>query len=230
MTPKDPLAGRKAVVFDAYGTLFDVHSAVQRHAAAVGPEAGRLSATWRTKQIEYAWTLSLIERYAPFWQLTERALDYALAVHPGVDPGLRDDLLDAYRDLDAYPEVAGVLAGLRERGLRTAILSNGDGPMLARAVASANLHGLFDAVVSVEAAQVFKTHPRAYAAALVALRVMPRDVLFCSSNRWDVAGATAFGFASAWINRTGQPDEYADLAPVAVLGSLGGLLPAEPSA
>lgn len=230
MTSRDLLADRTAVVFDAYGTLFDVHSAVRRHAATVGPEAGRLSATWRTKQIEYSWTLSLIGRYAPFRQLTERALDYALAVHPGVDPGLRDNLLDAYRDLDAYPEVAGVLARLRDRGLRTAILSNGDGPMLARAVAAAGLHGRFDAVISVETAQVFKTHPRAYALALVALGAMPRDVLFCSSNRWDVAGATAFGFASAWINRTGQPDEYADLAPVAVLESLDGLLPAGPSA
>lgn len=224
------LAGKTAIVFDAYGTLFDVHSAVQRHAGAVGPEAARLSELWRTKQVEYSWTLSLIGRYVPFWTLTERALDYALAAHPGVDRSLRGTLLDAYRDLDAYPEVPGVLARLRARGLTTAILSNGDAAMLGRSVDAAGLRPHLDAVLSVDAAAVFKTHPRAYAVALDALGVSAEAVLFCSSNRWDVAGATAFGFACAWIDRTGKPDEYAAFAPVAVLDDLDGLLPAEPAA
>lgn len=222
--PARPLiAGRRAVVFDAYGTLFDVHSAVQRHADAVGPEAGRLSELWRTKQVEYSWNLSLIGRYVPFWQLTERALDFALATHPDVDRTLRDTLLEAYRDLDAYEEVPRVLERLRAQGLSTAILSNGDVAMLGRSVDSAGIRTHLDAVVSVDAAQVFKTHPRAYAIALDALGVAAEAVLFCSSNRWDVAGATAFGFDCAWINRTGKPDEYADLAPVAVLADLDGL-------
>ncbi|MCJ2104938.1 haloacid dehalogenase type II [Methylobacterium sp. E-041] len=223
MSERPLLAGRRAVVFDAYGTLFDVHSAVQRHADAVGPAAARLSELWRVKQLEYSWTLSLIGRTAPFWQLTERALDFALASHPDVDAGLRDRLLDAYRDLDAYGEVPGVLERLRARGLSTAILSNGDDAMLGRSVASAGLASGLDAVLSADAAGVFKTHPRAYAVALDALGVPAEAVLFCSSNRWDIAGATAFGFACAWINRTGKPDEYADLAPVAVLSDLAGL-------
>ena len=215
-----------AVVFDAYGTIFDVHSAVGRHAAAIGAEAGALSDLWRVKQLEYTWVLSLAGRSASFQTLTERALDYALARFPGVDPGLRDALLDAYRDLDAYAEVAGTLAALKARGLRTAILSNGDAPMLARATASAGIDGLLDALISVERAGVFKTSPRAYALVEERLGLAPGEVVFCSSNRWDVAGAAAFGFVPVWINRSGAPDEYPDLAPRAVLASLDGLLEA----
>src|SRR5687768_9178514 len=129
----------EAVLFDAYGTLFDVHSAVARHAPALGPEAARLSEIWRAKQLEYAWVLSLAGRYEPFWLLTERALDYAFARCPGVDRSLRGRLLSAYRSLDAYPEVPLALDLLRARGLRTGILSNGDLPMLRDAVASAGL-------------------------------------------------------------------------------------------
>src|SRR3954468_15718042 len=192
-----------AVVFDAYGTLFDVHSAVARHAQAVGPEAARLSDIWRTKQLEYTWVLSLAGRYEPFWTLTQQALDHALARCPSVDPAVRARLLDAYRTLAAYPEAAGVLARLRERGARTAILSNGDPGMLGDAVASAGLGALLDAVLSVDAVRVFKTSPRAYALVEAALQVRPARVAFVSSNRWDVAGAAAFGFRSVWVNCAG---------------------------
>ncbi|MGU3538752.1 haloacid dehalogenase type II [Methylobacterium sp. A54F] len=219
----DLLEGTTAAVFDAYGTLFDVHAAVQRHAGAIGPEAGALSETWRTKQLEYSWIYGLMGRYRSFWSLTEAALDVALAKHPGVDRGVREALLDAYRDLDAYPEVPGVLRGLRARGIRTAILSNGNQAMLDRAVAAAGLGDHLDAVLSVDAAQTFKTAPAAYRIALDALGVGAGDVLFCSSNRWDVAGATAFGFRCAWVNRRGLPDEYADFPPAAVIASLDAL-------
>jgi 2-haloacid dehalogenase len=218
------LQGIEAAVFDAYGTLFDVHSAVQRLAGRVGPEAEALSQMWRIKQLEYSWVLGLIGRYQPFWSLTERALDYALACHPSVDRALREPLLDAYRDLDAYPEVPGTLSALRGRGIRTAILTNGDQPMVDRAVASAGLGEHLDAVLSVDDAGVFKTHPDAYAVVLRRLGVGRERVLFCSSNRWDIAGAAAFGFRPAWINRRGLPDEYEGLAPAAVVTSLDGLL------
>ncbi|HEX8168831.1 MAG TPA: haloacid dehalogenase type II [Beijerinckiaceae bacterium] len=220
----DLLAGVRAFVFDAYGTLFDVHAAVARHAAAVGPEAARLSEIWRAKQLEYSWVLSLAGRYEPFWTLTGRALDHALARCPAVDRALRPALLDAYRSLDAYPEAAGVLAALRGRGLRTGILSNGSPEMLGSAVSSAGLTGLLDAVLSVDAAGVFKTSPRTYALATSALDVRPDEVAFVSSNRWDVAGAAAFGFRCIWVNRSGLPDEYEDLAPAATVSSLAGLL------
>jgi 2-haloacid dehalogenase len=224
MTQTTLLEGIEAAVFDAYGTLFDVHSAVQRLAGQIGPEAEPLSQMWRAKQLEYSWVLGLIGRYRSFWSLTERALDYSLACHPSVDRSLRAPLLDAYRDLDAYPEVPATLAALRERGIRTAILTNGDGPMVDRAVSSAGLGDHLDAVLSVDDAGVFKTHPDAYAIVRRRLGVERERVLFCSSNRWDIAGAAAFGFRSVWINRRGLPDEYEDLAPAAVVTSLDGLL------
>ena len=224
MPASRPLAGRSVAVFDAYGTLFDVHSAVARHAAGIGPEAARLSETWRAKQLEYSWTLGLMGRRASFWTLTERALDVALAQHPRVDASLRERLLDAYRDLDAYPEVPAVLQALGARGVRTAILSNGDTVMLERAVAASGLDGRFDALLSVEAAGTFKTSPAAYRLVLDGLGVEPEAVAFVSSNRWDVAGAVAFGFAAIWVNRNGRPDEYLDLAPTQVVTSLDAIL------
>ena len=143
----DVIARTKVVIFDAYGTLFDVHSAVARHAAAIGPEAGRLSELWRAKQLEYSWVLSLIHRYEPFWLLTERALDHAFERYPSIDRSVRARLLDAYRSLDAYPEVGAVLDQLRAIGWRTGILSNGDTGMLAEAVGSAGLAAKLDIVL-----------------------------------------------------------------------------------
>ena len=218
-----PLPRARAVVFDAYGTLFDVHSAVARHVHAVGPDAARLSEIWRTKQLEYSWVLSLAGRQESFWALTERALDQALARCPAVDRALRPTLLAAYRSLDAYPEVPVLLRRLRAGGVATAILSNGDPDMLADAIASAGLDGLFDAVLSVATAGVFKTSPRAYALVPDALGVEGSAVVFVSSNRWDVAGAAAFGFAPVWVNRGQLPDEYPGLDPVAVVADLQAL-------
>ena len=214
----------KAVIFDAYGTLFDVHSAVGRHMAQVGPDAARFSEIWRAKQLEYSWVLSLAGRYEPFWTLTERALDHAFARFPDVDPSIRPLLLEAYRTLDAYPEVGETLSALRARGLRTGILSNGDPGMLNAAVTSAGLADARDAVLSVDGARVFKTSPRTYDLVLQALSVTTDEVVFVSSNRWDIAGASAFGFTTIWVNRLGLPDEYAELAPSAVIASLDKLV------
>jgi 2-haloacid dehalogenase len=223
--PLEPalIARTRAFVFDAYGTLFDVHSAVARHTAAIGPEAARLSETWRAKQLEYTWVLSLAGRYEPFWALTEKALDYALARCPSVDDGLKPLLLEAYRTLDAYPEVVPALTALRRLGYRTAILSNGDPGMLRDAVASAGLGDVLHEVISVDAAKVFKASPRAYELVPDALGVPPAQIMFLSSNRWDVAGATAFGFRAVWVNRPGLPDEYEALAPVATVPDLAAL-------
>lgn len=213
----------KAVIFDAYGTLFDVHSAVSRHAARLGPEAARLSEIWRAKQLEYSWVLSLAGRYETFWALTEQALDYAFERLPDIDRSIRPLLLDAYRRLDAYPEVRPTLRALRTSGLRTGILSNGDPGMLNDAVASAGLAGDLDVVLSVDAVKVFKTSPPAYQLALEALSVRADEIVFVSSNRWDIAGAAAFGFKPVWVNRLGLPDEYPALTPVAVVADLSAL-------
>lgn len=213
-------AHAKAVIFDAYGTLFDVHSAVACHMAEIGPDAARFSEIWRAKQLEYSWVLSLAGRYEPFWTLTEKALDYAFARFPHIDRSLRPLLLEAYRSLDAYPEVRETLRALKLRGLTTGILSNGDPGMLNAAVESAGLAVDLDAILSVDAARVFKTSPRTYELVLQALSIAASEVVFVSSNRWDIAGAAALGFHPVWVNRLGLPDEYADLAPSAVIGSL----------
>ncbi|MYZ48392.1 haloacid dehalogenase type II [Propylenella binzhouense] len=209
-------------LFDAYGTLFDVHSAVRRHAGGIGAEAERLSALWRAKQLEYSWVRSLMGRYRDFWALTEEALDYALA-SCGVDASFRPGLLDAYRSLDCYPEVPAVLDTLRRRGARLAILSNGSPDMLQAALRASGLADLFDAVLSADEAQCYKTGAAVYELATTRFRLYPEAISFQSSNRWDVAGATAFGFRTIWINRSGAPDEYPDLPPSATLASLSGL-------
>lgn len=222
--PAALLSGARAVIFDAYGTLFDVHSAVVRHAQDIGGEAARLSEIWRAKQLEYTWVLSLAARYEPFWLLTERALDYALARCPAIDRAFRAPLLDAYRTLDAYQDAADALAALRRRGLTTGILSNGDTRMLADAVACSGLGEWLDIVLSVDSVEMFKTSPRAYELVPSALRVRPGEVIFVSSNRWDIAGAAAFGFKPIWVNRLSLPDEYPGHEPVAVVESLAELV------
>lgn len=213
-----------AYVFDAYGTLFDVHAAVRRHAEAVGPDGPLLSDIWRTKQLEYSWVRSLMGRYKDFWQLTEDALDYAFDKVPSADRSSRERLLDAYRRLDTYPEVVRVLRALKDRGMRLAVLSNGSPEMLASAVASNGLDTLLDDVFSVDELRTYKTDERVYEMVTTRYRIFPEAVSFQSSNRFDVAGASAYGFRTVWINRTGLPDEYKDLPPAAVLNSLDGVL------
>lgn len=215
-----------AYVFDAYGTLFDVHAAVRRHAARAGPDGQRMSEIWRAKQLEYSWTRTLMGAYADFWQLTEQALDFALASVPSVDRTLRADLLDSYSRLDTYPEVPKVLKALKASGARIAILSNGSPAMLESAVRSAALDHVLDEVFSVDLIRRFKTDPAAYDMVATAWRLYPSKISFQSSNRWDIAGAAHFGFRTVWINRAGQPDEYRDQPPGLILPSLEGLLTA----
>lgn len=224
MTSPHPIARPAVYVFDAYGTLFDVHSAVARHREAIGPQADRLSEIWRAKQLEYSWVRSLCGAYRDFAALTAEALDFAAESCGGIADDLRSDLLAAYRQLDAYPEVESTLAALRDRGARLAILSNGTQRMLQDAVAGAGLEGMFAAILSVDDIGHYKTAPQAYALVESHLGVVPSAVSFQSSNRWDVAGAVRFGFRAVWINRKGAPDEYRDLAPIAELASLEGLL------
>lgn len=212
-----------AYVFDAYGTLFDVHAAVRKHAEAVGPDAAHLSNLWRAKQLEYSWVRSLMNRYQDFWSLTEQALDFAFAAVPSADPSTRAQLLDAYQRLDCYPEVPQVLKTLKDSGAYLAILSNGSTAMLEGAVNNARLDGVLDEVFSVDSLRAYKTDERVYEMVTNHFRIYPEAVSFQSSNRWDVAGATAFGFRTVWINRAGNPDEYHDLPPAAVLTDLTGL-------
>ncbi|WP_157015048.1 haloacid dehalogenase type II [Mesorhizobium xinjiangense] len=215
-----------AYIFDAYGTLFDVHAAVRRHAAGIGPEGQALSEIWRAKQLEYSWTRSMMGAYLDFWELTVQALDFAFDKVPSADRSLRADLLDAYWKLDCYPEVPAVLKALKADGARLAILSNGSPAMLEAAAKSAGLDIVLDDIFSVDAIGRFKTDPAVYDLVTTAWRLYPDAVSFQSSNRWDVAGATKFGFRTVWINRTDQPDEYRDYPPGLILPSLNGILKA----
>jgi 2-haloacid dehalogenase len=209
-----------ACFFDLYGTLLDVHSAVGQVSAGLGAKALPLSVLWRTKQLEYSWVESLMGRYHDFWRHTERALDYALAVHEIADDGLRADLLSAYRRLTPYPEVADVLAALRRQGIRVVVFSNGSPEMIRASLEGARLTGMIDDFASVHGVRVFKPAPEAYEHALQTQGVGVDDIAFCSSNRWDVAGAAARGWRTFWINRTGFPDEYEAAANIVQLRSL----------
>jgi 2-haloacid dehalogenase len=212
-----------AYVFDAYGTLFDVHAAIARHRAAAGADADRFSEIWRTKQLEYTWTLTLAGHYVDFWTLTQRALDFAFARVPSVDRTLRPKLLDAYLALDAFPDARATLTDLKAKGARLAILTNGTPRMVTAAVEAAGIADLLDAVLSVDTARRYKPRPEVYELVTEALSVKPPDVAFVSSNRWDIMGAVSFGFDAFWINRAQMPDEYADFAPLQQIPNLAAL-------
>ncbi len=215
----------RACVFDAYGTLFDVHSAVRRHAEFAGPDADALSVTWRNKQLEYTWVRSLMGRYVDFWRCTTDALDFALSSHGlHMQETLREQLLEAYRTLSPYPEVRDILQALQSAGVKTAILSNGTIDMLQAGVRSAGLGDIPLSLISVEPLGIYKPVPSVYQLAIDALGVDAGNISFQSSNAWDVAGARAFGFQTVWINRSRQPDEYELRGAVPELSSLTDLL------
>jgi 2-haloacid dehalogenase len=189
MSEKQPITGIKACVFDAYGTLFDVHSAVGKHRHRLGDIADQVSNLWRTKQLEYD------------------ALDFAFDMHNLEDPELQSDLIEAYFHLDCYPEVPQALSMLKARGFRIAILSNGTPAMLEAAVRNSGLEELIEKNFSVEEVGVFKPDPRVYQIAVDGLNVTPDEIVFQSSNAWDVSGAATFGLRVCWINRFAQKAE-----------------------
>lgn len=195
-------------IFDAYGTLFDVHSAVRRIADTLGEGAGHVSELWRQKQLEYTWTRSLMGRYADFWQVTEQALDYALATCGFNDPKLRDTLLDSYRKLEPYPDVRATLVGYRHLGVRVAVFSNATPSMLRDAIVSARLDDLVDIVVSTHELKRYKPDTMVYAYAANVVKAQSEDVVFHSCNAWDAAGAASFGWRTFWINRARGVTEY----------------------
>ena len=210
-------------VFDAYGTLFDVHSAVARHRGLVGEQAEQLSEIWRAKQLEYTWTRTLMGAWRDFDALTADALDFAAARCGGLSAQAREKLLAAYETLDAFPDAAPALRRLRSQGAKCVILSNGRPAALSRAVASAGLQDLLDESLCAESTGRYKTAPEVYVLVGARYGLTPDKISFQSSNRWDIAGAARFGFHAVWINRTSAPDEYVDLPPARVLPTLAAL-------
>ena len=215
----------EACVFDAYGTLFDFNSAAARCRDALGGKAEELSAMWRMKQLSYTWLRGLMGKHADFWQVTGDALDFCLETLGIDDAALRHRLMDCYLNIEAFPEVVGVLKRLKAGGMKTAILSNGSPRMLAAAVGNTGTTGLFDAVLSVEEVGVYKPHPSVYRLCVDRLGVPAERISFQSSNAWDAIAAGTFGMKVVWINRYGQRRERLTAEPDVEGRTLDDLLP-----
>lgn len=221
--PAAALAGIRACVFDAYGTLFDFASAARACSDVLGEDTERLAALWRDKQIQYTWLRAAQNRHADFWQVTGEALDYVLEATRLGRPGLRERLMDLYLALAPFPEVSDTLHRLKAAGMRTAILSNGTPAMLEAIVRTARLETVLDLVISVEEVGAFKPHPKVYQRAVDRVGVPAGSIAFQSSNGWDVYAASAFGMRTVWCNRYGQPRERLPGAPDAEIATLASL-------
>jgi 2-haloacid dehalogenase len=207
----------RAVLFDAYGTLFDVYS-VSTLAEQLFPGKGdALAVLWRTKQIDYTRLYTLSGKYDSFWNLTQAALRYSAAqLKLTMSESAQTQLMNAYSSLSAFPENHGVLQALKMKGIPTGILSNGNREMLDVAVKSAGFEHLLDHVLSVDAVRKFKTAPEAYALGLAAFNLKAQDILFVSSNGWDAAAATWYGYTTLWVNRMSAPVEELGIVPTYV--------------
>jgi len=211
--PLAQLAGIRACVFDAYGTLFDHASAAASCRDIVGDKLDHLTTIWREKQLQYTWLRTLTGHHADFWKVTGDALDYALETLEIDNRSLRERLMSLYLRLEPFPEVRGTLEQLKAAGFKTAILSNGSPAMLNAAVDHAGIETLLDYVLSVEEVGVYKTHPKVYQLAVRRLGTEPTEISFQSSNAWDAYAASAFGMRVVWCNRYGQCRERLPGAP-----------------
>ena len=228
-TPSSRQRPVRALLFDAYGTLFDVYSVAALAEQLFAGHGRALAAAWRDKQIEYTRLVSMSaapdEHYQPFWELTRAALR-----HAAQSLGLRLDapgaqrLMNQYHHLSCFPDVKPLLQALKSRGVAAGVLSNGDPPMLEVAVKSAGLDGLLAPLLSVQAVRRYKTDPAAYALGSAALQLPARDILFVSGNAWDAIGATCFGYTTLWVNRSGAPPEQLDTQPTRTASNLRAVL------
>jgi 2-haloacid dehalogenase len=210
--PNPPI---KAVLFDAYGTLFDVHSVIAQCEKTFPGHGTALSQAWRTKQLETTWLRSLGHRYVSFWQITQDALDVALRqLKLECTPEARTQILNSYFSLNAYAEVHSVLDQLRAKGLITGTLSNGSPEMLNAVLDSANVRGKLDHVISVHLVRRYKPDPIVYQLGVDQTGIPAAQILFVSSNAWDIAGASWFGFQPFWVNRSDAPPDALDARPV----------------
>jgi len=219
----------KACVFDAYGTLLNVHAATARESAALGPLAQPLSDLWRRKQLEYTWLRSLMGAYVDFWQVTQDALDFAMETHAIEAPALRRRLLDLYWTLEAYPDAAGTLARLQAGGKKTAILTNGAPAMIEAACKANDLDRQLDRILTVAPLGIYKPDASVYSLAVTGMEAEASEICFVSANAWDARGAACFGFTVAWLDRFGKlPDRLpgafaAEIRDLAALPPLLGL-------
>ena len=213
----------KAVVFDAYGTLFDVNSAAKKCKDKIGSEWESFANFWRTTQLEYTWLRSLMRRHRDFWNVTEDSLDKSMKVY-GIDKSMKNELLDLYKVLSPYPEVNEVLKNLKNKKFKIAILSNGNPTLLNDLVTSNNLNNLFDDLFSVEEVKIYKPDPRVYELPLKKYSIKANQVTFLSANTWDVSGGGNFGYNSIWVNRNNSEFDVLDYQPKIEINNLKQLL------
>ena len=213
----------KAVVFDAYGTLFDVNSAAKKCKDKIGSEWESFANFWRTTQLEYTWLRSLMRRHRDFWNVTEDSLDKSMKVY-GIDKNMKNELLDLYKVLSPYPEVNEILKNLKNKKFKIAILSNGNPTLLNDLVTSNNLNNLFDDLFSVEEVKIYKPDPRVYELPLKKYSIKANQVTFLSANTWDGSGGGNFGYNSIWVNRNNSEFDILDYQPKIEINNLKQLL------
>ena len=212
-------------IFDAYGTLFDVTSATRTVASEKEYNhflnySVKVSNTWRIKQLEYSWLRNIMHEYIDFWQITKDALDFALEENQIKNENLRQRLLDVYWNLSAYPEAHDVLTTLKANNIQTGILSNGSNQMLNSAVVSANLENYLDKIISIDGIEIYKPDPKVYQMVIDQFNCKIEEVLFISSNGWDIAGASKFGFTTLWVNRNLIPKDRLTFMPNKITNNL----------
>ena len=190
----------KAIIFDAYGTLFDVNSAAEKCKDKIGDNWEAFANYWRTTQLEYTWLRSLMKRHKDFWQITEDSLDKSMSVFK-IDNSMKDELLDLYKILSPFEEVPKVLKSLKEKNFKLAILSNGTPSLLNELVQSNKLDNLFDDIFSIEEVGIFKPDSKVYDMPIKKYKIKKNEVAFLSANTWDVSGGGNYGYNSIWINR-----------------------------
>ena len=202
----------KVIIFDAYGTLFDVNSAAEKCKEKIGDKWESFANYWRTTQLEYTWLRSLMKRHKDFWQVTEDSLDKSLLAFK-IDPSMRSELLNLYKILNTFPEVKEVLKNLKEKKYKISILSNGTPDLLDRLVKSNNLEKMFDDIFSVEEVGIYKPDEKVYKIPIDKYKVSKHEITFLSANTWDVSGAGNFGFNSIWVNRNKNIFDKLDYIP-----------------
>ena len=213
----------KAIIFDAYGTLFDVNSAAEKCKDKIGDKWEAFANYWRTTQLEYTWLRSLMKRHKDFWQVTEDSLDKSMKVF-NIDNSMRNELLDLYKILSPYPEVPEVLKSLKEKNYKLSILSNGTPSLLNELVKSNNLENLFDDVFSIEEVGIYKPDSKVYDLPIKKYKIKNNEVAFLSANTWDVSGGGNYGFNSIWVNRNNNIFDNLDFKPEHQIKSLKELI------
>ena len=213
----------KAIIFDAYGTLFDVNSAAEKCKDKIGDKWEEFANYWRTTQLEYTWLRSLMDRHKDFWQVTEDSLDKSMKVF-NIDCLMRDELLNLYKILSTFPEVKEVLNNLKEKNYKLAILSNGTPALLNKLVKSNNLESIFDDIFSVEEVGIYKPDSKVYDIPIKKYQIQKDEVVFLSANTWDVSGGGNYGYNSVWVNRNNNIFDYLDYKPQDQVKHLGEIL------